>query len=231
MYKDILELRCEDKEIYYLLGMSYGFLDEYENSISYFNRALEQDENYYSANLWLGKVYFILEDYQKALKYCNKALLLNPSSVSTYFIRAEIHQNLKNFNEAINDYLRVVEKFNDNEFTHRSYVNIALISIDNNDLNTAKEFLSKAAEIDFKKTIDYYKALFKYNVKINSFDEAINAIDNAISKSNKQKNSLRYQKALFLFENNKITDALKTINIIKNSLIGKLLSIKNMEVF
>lgn len=222
LYKDVLKLRPEDKETYYLLGMAYGDIDKYEKSIVYFKKALEQDENYYSANLWLGKVYFELEDYEKALEYYNKAILLNPNSVSTYFRRAEIYQNLKKYKEAINDYLDVIEEFNNKEYTQRSYVNRALISIENDDISNAKEFLSKAAEIEFKKNSNYYIVQFKYYAKLNSFNDAIIAIDNAISESNKLKNSLKYEKALYQFKNNKFTDALDTINSIKSSSIEKL---------
>lgn len=202
--------------------MAYGDIDKYEKSIVYFKKALEQDENYYSANLWLGKVYFELEDYEKALEYYNKAILLNPNSVSTYFRRAEIYQNLKKYKEAINDYLDVIEEFNNKEYTQRSYVNRALISIENDDISNAKEFLSKAAEIEFKKNSNYYIVQFKYYAKLNSFNDAIIAIDNAISESNKLKNSLKYEKALYQFKNNKFTDALDTINSIKSSSIEKL---------
>lgn len=222
LYKDVLKIRPEDKETYYLLGMAYGDIDKYEKSIVYFKKALEQDENYYSANLWLGKVYFELEDYEKALEYYNKAILLNPNSVSTYFRRAEIYQNLKKYKEAINDYLDVIEEFNNKEYTQRSYVNRALISIENDDISNAKEFLSKAAEIEFKKNSNYYIVQFKYYAKLNSFNDAIIAIDNAISESNKLKNSLKYEKALYQFKNNKFTDALDTINSIKSSSIEKL---------
>lgn len=68
---------------------------------------------------------------------------------------------------------------------------------------------------------NYYKILFKYYKFSGDFTQALNSIDKAIIESNKLKNSLKLEKAMFLFENNKINEALEEIKIIKTSSIEK----------
>lgn len=221
LYKDVLRIRPGNKEIFYLLGRTYGMIDKYEKSILYFKKALLQDKDYFSANLWLGKVYFELGNNELALKYYDKALLINPSSVNTYFRRAKSYQKLGNYKEAIKDYLEIIEEFDNNYYKHRAYINRALISINNNDFSNAKDFLNKSKEFKSAISDNFYKVEFKYHSELGLFEKAITSINHAIKISNKQKNSLKYMKALYLFNQNKSVDALNTINTIKISSIEK----------
>lgn len=219
LYKKVLELRPNHKETYFLLGKLYGSMDKYEKAEIYFKKALEQDENYFSANLWLGKVYYELEDYESSLKYLNKALFLKPET-EAYFMRAEINQKLKNYKEAIKDYLEIDES-NDNYYKYRAFLNRANINIEIKNFVNAKNFLDDAEKTKQKLDSNYYKVLFKYFKSSGDFIQAVTAIDKAILESNKLKDSLRFEKAIFLFENNKVNEALEEIKIIKNSNIEK----------
>lgn len=219
LYKKVLELRPNHKETYFLLGKLYGSIDKYEKAEIYFKKALEQDENYFSANLWLGKVYYELEDYELSLKYLNKALFLKPET-EAYFMRAEINQKLKNYKESIKDYLEIDES-NDSYYRYRAFLNRANISIEMRNLINAKDFLDNAVKTEQKLDSNYYKILFKYYKLSGDFIEALKAIDKAIIESNKIKDSLRFEKAIFLFDNDKLNEALEEIKVIKSSNIEK----------
>lgn len=221
LFKEVLKLRPNNKETFYLLGKAYGSIDKYEKAQLYFKKALEQDPNYYSANLWLGKVYFEIKEYEKALVYYDKALLLDPSSISTYFRRAKTNQKLKKYKDAIKDYIEVIEESDDEYYIYRAYVNRAVISIDNDDLLNAKIFLDNASKIENEVDDNYFNILFKYYKKQDNYDMAINSIDEAISHSNKQKNALKFKKAKYLYEKGKTQDSLSLINNIKVSVIEK----------
>lgn len=219
LYKKVLQLRPNHKETYFLLGKLYGSIDKYEKAEIYFKKALEQDENYFSANLWLGKVYYELEDYDSALKYLNKALFLKPET-EAYFRRAEVNQKLGNYKEAIKDYLEIDES-SELDYKYRALLNRANISIEIKNFINAKNFLDDALKTGQKLDSNYYKTLFKYFKFSGDFIQAITAIDKAILESNKLKDSLRLEKAIFLFENNKVNEALEEIKVIKSSNIEK----------
>lgn len=219
LYKKVLELRPDHKETYYLLGKLYGSVDKYEKAKIYFKKALEQDENYFSANLWLGKVYFEEDEYELSLKYLNKALFLKPDT-EAYFMRAEINQKLKNYKEAIKDYLEI-EESNDKYYRYRAFLNRANISLEMKNFINAKKFLDDAVKTEQMLDSNYYKTLFSFYKLSGDFLQAINAVDSAIIKSNKLKDSLRFEKAIYLSENNKIDESLNEIKVIKTSNVEK----------
>lgn len=224
-YNKVLSIRPNHKEAYYLLGKLYGSVDNYEKAELYFKKALEQDKNYFSANLWLGKVYFEIENDQAALEYLNKALQLKPDS-EAYFMIGEIYQKSKNYKEAIKNYLEVEVSLSlnglDNDYyKYRSFINRADISIELKDFENAKFFLDNIHNIDQSLDSNYYKTYFKYYKANSNYNSALDSINRAISLSNKQKDSLKLEKAIYLFENNKINETLEEIKILKSIKIEK----------
>lgn len=224
-YKKVLSIRPNHKETYYLMGKLFGSIDNYEKAELYFKKALKEDENYFSANLWLGKVYFEMENDQAALEYLNKALQLKPDS-EAYFMIGEINQKSKNYKEAIKNYLEVDLSLSSNEldngyYKYRSFINRADISIELKDFENAKSFLEDASKTGQALDSNYYKTYFKYYKAIKEYENAINSINIAISIGNKQKDSLRFEKVEYLYDNKFIDEALAEIKILKNNNIDK----------
>jgi tetratricopeptide (TPR) repeat protein len=82
----------------------YDKIDDFTNSIKYYNLYLDEDT--FSANAWfnLGLVQSKLEDFEKALESFDYALILDESYSSAYFNKANILANQGKYQEAIDVY-------------------------------------------------------------------------------------------------------------------------------
>ena len=89
------------------------------------------------------------------------------------------------------------------------------------DFENAKFFLDNIHNIDQSLDSNYYKTYFKYYKANSNYNSALDSINRAISLSNKQKDSLKLEKAIYLFENNKINETLEEIKILKSIKIEK----------
>lgn len=63
---------------YYALGWLYYNAGKYQESESYYNKAMEINSQSYEVYYWLGKLYYAMNKFDKAKKMWQKCLKLNP---------------------------------------------------------------------------------------------------------------------------------------------------------
>jgi len=79
-------------------------LPNYKEGISYLNKAIEKEPNFWEANLLAGEYSEFLYDYESAIRYYNRALAINPNHAatgSTYFFLANCQFTVGQYADAI----------------------------------------------------------------------------------------------------------------------------------
>ncbi len=167
-YTRAIEINPDKCEYYSKRAYSYLCLEQYEEAVSDYSKALElntkqPDLTYYNR----GLCYKALERHKEAIKDFTKAIELAPNQYKNYFDRGECYFFLNRLKEAISDYTTVIELSNDDLTTKSSaYFFRAFSYLFMKDTNTG------CAVSDF--TISY---LYD-NDKLAEIEEAISSVGN-----------------------------------------------------
>ncbi|MEI0566725.1 tetratricopeptide repeat protein [Brachyspira pulli] len=99
------------KDSGYYFDKAYKFYDErkYKESIVYYSKTIELDNNNSAAYNNRGLAKNNLGQYQEALKDCNKAIELDPNYSNAYNGRGNAKYGLGQYEEAIKDYDKAIE--------------------------------------------------------------------------------------------------------------------------
>ena len=112
----------QSAQLYYLEGKSYYLTKNYKQSEIAFTKSLEFNYNKDTIYYNLGALYFNhLNNYDKAEKIYTYLLASNSLDVSNYYKRGICYQNLGKHQEAIYDFLTVLE---DNPFNGKTLFQI-----------------------------------------------------------------------------------------------------------
>ena len=99
--------------IYYLIGQSYRFKEDYKNSIWYLQKSVETTEN--SSNLKaLGIVYHQVGSYNEAIKLHTKSLDLDDTQPFVWNSIAYSQKSLKQYNKAEKNYETAIKVYSRN---------------------------------------------------------------------------------------------------------------------
>jgi tetratricopeptide (TPR) repeat protein len=87
LYKKLIKLDENDPEGYYGMGELLFIVEDYENSMPLFDKAIELymriDSPYvYDAYYYKGMMYYMMHENDQALKYLNEALKGNPNNAT-----------------------------------------------------------------------------------------------------------------------------------------------------
>jgi tetratricopeptide (TPR) repeat protein len=85
LYKKMIQLDENDPESYYGIGELFYFVGDYENSMPFFDKAIElyiktNSTLVYDAFFYKGMIYFRMDEYDQALKYLEEAKKGNPNN-------------------------------------------------------------------------------------------------------------------------------------------------------
>ncbi len=153
-----LKVRDYDPDIYNYLGMGYVELKEYDKALEYFNKALKFDVNSPVILNNIGALY--LKQYlqtksytyhQLAMEYFNRALKFDEKNYNALNGRASAYKFVKNYINAINDWIRVIEIKPD--FID-AYFNLGITYIEIGEKMNARRFLLVLKEKYFKNLSD-----------------------------------------------------------------------------
>ncbi len=110
-YADCLSYALEaqkkfnDTNILWYIGDAYSGLNDSENAISYYEKALEKDPQNPSIILSIGWENFYKCDFVKALEYANKALEIDSSSYSAKNLKETTEKRQGNLAEQIGEFI------------------------------------------------------------------------------------------------------------------------------
>lgn len=132
-------------------------LNDYDNSIKYYNEATAIDaadtvepKQYYVCYLE-SESYLKKTDFTNAIGYLNKSLALNSKFVDGFFARAQVYKQTSQFQSAISDYTKVVQLENTNVNAlygrGQSYLELGNFNNAIADLNQAAQLQPKNEQI------------------------------------------------------------------------------------
>lgn len=103
-------------EYYFGMGVCYQVVEEWRQAVSYYSKALEQDENYRDTNLRLFQCYrglynaeYKRGDYEEALRYINKQMEITQNRGYRLWDRGNLYSDAMETALAIADYEAAIE--------------------------------------------------------------------------------------------------------------------------
>lgn len=114
--------------------------------LSYLNKVLEIDPNYYLAHINIGFYYIKLNEFKKALEEFDAVLLKEPKQAYALSNKAYCLLKLGQLNDALITINQSIESNSNNSYAYR---NRGLINIELNDNNTACKDFNTALQLGF----------------------------------------------------------------------------------
>lgn len=211
-FTDVVESTAlpKDKAIALIyLGIIADRKGEYDNAISYFQRAENYDENNPEIYLNLARTYRKKHDFNNAVKYAEKTSDMIPGDVNPLILLGNINYELSNWDEAIRYYEKALKIDSNNPAL---LYNMALALFKKGERFPALEFLKKAADSDKIGDVAYnsYSRLGAEFLESNMFDLAEKYLVQA-THLRPQDPVGRYNLAVAYLRQNKNAEALREL--------------------
>ncbi|ALI98778.1 tetratricopeptide repeat protein [Rufibacter tibetensis] len=191
-------------ESYFLEGMKFFLLEEYNKALDRFQRAYAISPNNAAVNYKLAETSLLLGNVRGALPFSKAALELNPKNQYYHLLLAQIYTNQQEYDDAIKTYARLTQELPN---TEQYLFNLTDLYLAKNRLDDALRTLGQIEEkyglieeISFKKQQIYLKQ--------NNLSKALQEGDNLIASKPEEVRYLLAQ-AEILAANKKIVDAIK----------------------
>jgi tetratricopeptide (TPR) repeat protein len=96
-------------QVSFRCGKSYCSMEQYNNALNEFNRAIKLDPRYFEAIAERGSIYLLMKRDEEALQDFNHAIALNPKYDWAIAKRGFIYMLMKRYEEALQDFNRAIE--------------------------------------------------------------------------------------------------------------------------
>ncbi|MBU1014583.1 MAG: tetratricopeptide repeat protein [Bacteroidetes bacterium] len=172
-------------------GVYYFGQKQYDEALIDFQKSIELDSNFSHPYYNKGLIYIELNKYDEAILNLNLAISFDQSNDKDFFIkRAETYIQLKRYENAIQDYNRVIVMGGGNTvlYNHLGFTNLMAGSYDSAIMNFNKSIL-----LDPKNESAYYNRGIAYT-NLKKYDLAIQDYEKAIQLNP------RYEKAISALE-------------------------------
>lgn len=143
-------------ETYYNQGTMELVAKDYTLALQKLLRANELKPNDSKICNNLGMTFYFKNDYEKAVRFVKKAIKLDPKNTDAKLNLATIYMNRKEFTKAKDIYKNLLK---DLTYTghNRTYYNLALINIEEQNISEAITNLNKSIEVNENYCPAYYK--------------------------------------------------------------------------
>jgi len=194
MYEQAIELNPSLSSAYTNLAVVYSEKKELQLAIKSALKAAEIEPNDYGNNAMLADLYFENKDYKNAIKYATTALQMDKKGYFTtklFEIRALSRQFSEEYNNAIADYLDMLENASD-EFKKENssiYSNIGYCYLEQNELENALIYFNNSLKYNIE--IDALIGLFTVHYQMNNTVEFKKAFAKALKKEPKLKAGMK----------------------------------------
>lgn len=174
---------------------AYGSIEfaqgNYQKALEYFKKSLDNFKKTYgelstsglTAHIRIGKAYLALEDYTKALEHLSKAANIarqlsseesNQELAKSFILRSQTHRALHNYSEAEKDLRSALKIFTntrsaENFIFGRLYVDMAYLKADQNQVDSADYYISKAIDLGSSVSVANFS---KFNSQLKYLPEA-----------------------------------------------------------
>ncbi len=153
-YQTTLNLDPNDKYSLYELGVCYASLltPDKDNSLLYYNKAIDKDENYYDAYFNRGLLYATqFKDLKKGHADLERSVEIRPKNKLSYLYNGMLYRDEEEFGKAKDMFNRVIELYPDYAVAYferaMTWYNIGVLNMVCRDLDKAESLgYSKATE-------------------------------------------------------------------------------------
>lgn len=142
---DALRLDKYNAQAYFLKGMNYKYAGDTAKAVSSFQTAIEQNPEYYEAQLQLGVIFAGIHD-PIAEAYYNNAIQIRPNSIEAIYNKSLFLQEHGKPDEAVDGYRYILKLQPDYQF---AYYNIGYIKLNYvQEYDSAITYFNKALRIN-----------------------------------------------------------------------------------
>ncbi|WP_297203168.1 tetratricopeptide repeat protein [uncultured Brachyspira sp.] len=177
-YEKVLDSSYRDRyfaRVYYKKALTLYYLNRYEESIEYYNKAIGINPVYEKAFINKGIILAKLMVFDEALEAFNIAIEINEKSEISYFNIGIIYSKLERYEDALYFFNKAAELGYD-----YAYLNVAIILEKLGKIDEAFEVYNKA--IDTNKSLEViYLNKAGLLVNIGKYQEAIKYLDKALA--------------------------------------------------
>ena len=208
-YKIYITNYPEDARAYQNIGIVYKRLNQLDNTIANYEKALELQKDAKNADLEedLAECYHLKHDYTNALKYYNEALVAKKDDYNLRFNKALVLHAMKDYNGAIDIYSELLkEKANDSISNNlvAAYVSLGEENLKAQNYTLSTEYFEKAVNLGTKDSFAYFGLAQSYRA-CGLNDRATEFYEKAIAMS-PDKTQYSQEFAEFIAASNKVTD-------------------------
>lgn len=182
-----LALKCKDKllkiknikEDFYNLALAFEKLNNYEESITFYNKAINKHYNFQKAYYNLGNVYYKLSNYNLAKKNLDKSLSIVSDHLLTLKLLVRVSEKLGD-SKSKEENLRKIIRISPNDyFANKEFGYLALNS---GDLKQAQKYLLQANNL--KPSSSLLNSLGYISLKENEYRKARSYFDKGLYLGN-----------------------------------------------
>ena len=185
-FKTILALNPNKPEIFFYLGRVYSELQDFENSLNYYNKYLDHDKDSINCLINLAILYFNIGNKKNSEQYFKKVIKLNKNYILAYYGLFNLSNDLLTEKEF--DYLKFILNNNNSlNLSDKSVINFLLSKKKKKEKNIEKElkFIENYHKQSFNSNFSYNKqSQFYYENIIGNFNDKIKFIKNEKSFNN-----------------------------------------------
>ena len=161
---------------FYKMGKTYFNLQQYDNSIEYFQRAISENPKYADAYYDLGWVYYELDLYEEAITAINQVIKIDPDRADSHYVLGNISLTRQKYNEAISEFKKALDM--DYDFAG-AHCNLGLTYIFVHKYDEAIKEIKLSIKMDPENAKGHNNLGIAYN-ELKRYDEATIALKQAI---------------------------------------------------
>lgn len=169
-------LCSDDVEAQNTIAVAYQQNRQFKSAEKHFVHAISLSPMYFATNFNLADLYFGMREYDKAIVYFNRALQTKSYFVDALMKRGIALHHRGNFEDAAQDFLRVIDS---NPQSHEAHCNLgnALASMGRSE--QAEHHYMRAIELDIA-FVDAYSNLSHLQSSIGRYEEALESATTAL---------------------------------------------------
>lgn len=161
---------------------NYLFVQKrYEDALSFYIKAIQQNPGDASIYCRMGETYFRLHQYSKAIESCKKAIQLDPEMENAYKISANIYSATGDYANALQMYAKSSSLDPDDP---ENYLALGVICYHLNHLDYAVKSFETAIQINPNYAYAYYNLGCVYQYKLRNNEKALESYEIALQYLN-----------------------------------------------